>query len=119
MARAALEQQQRITDFGELVDALISFGEDHGDLAQWEMLFKSVLLNWGFNAIACNALFEQGREGYNWVKLHQSDAERNLSVDVRKLQFWQEVYYASDRMSIDRLMRCHWLYNAITWGRNG
>lgn len=82
--------------------------ESTGD---WELLFKQQLKLWGFNRVAQDSLFRWGRNGHNWDKLHQGKEEEGYTSDEWLKLFFDEVHYCSDRMNLDRLFRCHWLYN--------
>lgn len=93
------------------IDKLIHFSNHSKNLHLWENLFKEVLKNWGFNKTAQDKLFEWGKYGHNWEKLHENSIEEDMPANEVLNQFFGEVDYCSDRMSLDRLFRCHWLYN--------
>lgn len=94
-----------------IIDKLIHFSIHSKNLHLWEGLFKEVLKNWGFDKNAQNTLFEWGNHGHNWTKLHENDSEKSMPANEVLESFFAEVDYCSDRMSMDRLFRCHWLYN--------
>ena len=49
--------------------------------------------------------------GYgNWQKLWQTDEEKAASIQRYAHMLIGEVFYASDRMSWDRLLRINWTY---------
>ena len=79
---------------------------------QWKLLFKWYLQRRGFNIIAIDQLFAWGNGGYNWKELW-GDKDETLDLEERIHNFIGELYYCSDRMSLDRLFRCHWLFNHI------
>lgn len=78
---------------------------------KWEQLYKKQLFQWEFNGKATNDLFEWGENGHNWSKLHTTDKEDEKFCINWLDDFLYELEYCSDRMSLDRLFRCHWLYN--------
>lgn len=78
---------------------------------RWEQLYKKQLIQWEFNKKATNDLFEWGENGHNWSKLHTTDEEDKKSCINWLDDFSYELDYCCDRMSLDRLFRCHWLYN--------
>jgi hypothetical protein len=96
----------------DTVDKLCKFSDKRKNIKNWKNLFSEVLSNWGFTEPSISKLFEWGAEyGHNWEKLHPSQEEELQSSTEILEDFWNEVSYCSDRMSIDRLFRCHWLYN--------
>lgn len=96
----------------DTADKLIRFSSNRKNIKRWKNLFSEVLSNWGFEENAISKLFEWGAEyGHNWEKLHPSSEEESKTSEEILDKFWGEVYYCSDRMSLDRLFRCHWLYN--------
>ena len=97
----------------DLVDDMITFASDELPITQWESLFKRQLSNWGFNKIAQDSLFRWGECGYNWKRLHLSEEEQRCTKEQWLDIFYCEVFYCSDRMSLDRLFRCHWLYSNL------
>jgi hypothetical protein len=106
------EEFIRLSDFIELITKnTITINIVNKIKVEWEELFKLQLKEWGFNDIASNELFEWGNRGHNWDRLHSTEEEDKLSISECLLQFSGEIYYCSDRMSLDRLFRCHWLYN--------
>jgi hypothetical protein len=48
----------------------------------------------------------------NWERLHITDEERCLPPEYWLEELRSDVFYCSDRWSLDRLTRCHWLYRA-------
>jgi hypothetical protein len=100
-----------MVQYSTLVDDMIDFAVDCKPVEQWKDLFCRQLKQWGFNDKATDALFLWGTEGHNWNKLHPSDNDLQVPANEILGSFYGEVSYCSDRMSIDRLFRCHWLYN--------
>lgn len=78
---------------------------------RWEELYKKQLFQWQFNKKAANDLFEWGENGHNWSKLHTTEEEDEKTYIDWLHDFLYELEYCCDRMSLDRLFRCHWLYN--------
>lgn len=75
----------------------------------WHLIFQEVAKTLGFDSVAIDILWDNLVVG-NWERLHATDEERALSeADVLKA-FKSDVFYCSDRWSLDRLTRCHWLY---------
>lgn len=75
----------------------------------WHRTFCCVAKYLGFNRATRRILWEELVVG-NWSRLHLSyDEGLNTSDDwLRDLR--EDVFYCSDRWSLDRLTRCHWLY---------
>ena len=46
----------------------------------------------------------------NWNHLWMTDDEKKKPVNEWLNDFMADVFYCSDRWSLDRLMRCHWMY---------
>jgi hypothetical protein len=46
----------------------------------------------------------------NWKRLHLTPAEEEKTEAEWLNEFRWDVLYCSDRFSLDRLMRCHWLF---------
>lgn len=75
----------------------------------WHRTFFCVAKYLGFNRATRRILWEELVAG-NWSRLHLSyDEGLNTSDDWLKDFCW-DVVYCSDRWSLDRLTRCHWLY---------
>lgn len=95
----------------DIVDKLCEFSSNRQDIHLWESLFKEVLRKWGISKKSADLLFKWGEYGYNWEKLWENEEEKNMTSSKMLDKFYSEVEYCSDRMSYDRLFRCHWLYN--------
>ena len=79
--------------------------------SEWKRLFKLQLSEYGFNNIAITELFVWGNNGHNWNKLHTNVEEEKKNVIEWLGKMAGEIYYCCDKMSLDRLFRCHWLFN--------
>lgn len=83
-------------------------------VCEWQKVFNECLYAIGIkDKESANTLFEWGKEGHNWRKLHLNEDEENWSTRDTMIHFVSELEYCSDRMSLDRLFRCHWLYNTM------
>lgn len=74
------------------------------DIDQWKLICNTYLKHNGWNLKARRDFFTWGEYGFNNEKL-QDDA----TID----EFYAEVHYASDRMTLDRLFRCHVMYRNL------
>ena len=77
----------------------------------WHLAFSSVLCEFGFPYKCIELLWDELVVG-NWERLHMTDAERERTAAEWLEQLRPEVFYCSDRWTIDRLTRCHWLFRA-------
>jgi len=123
-----------VSAFSAVVDAC---SEDNPNIEKvfrlWEKAFSRWLRLMGFGIRSRKALFGWGRDGFpqalfiglsgtentlqsfrlwghNWEKLHPTETEKEMSFEERLDDFSSNVCYASDRMSLDRLFRCHWRF---------
>lgn len=80
----------------------------------WHRTFSCVAKYLGFNKATRKVLWEELVCG-NWERLHTTEEEDKLTPEewLEKLRY--EVFYCSDRWSLDRLTRCHWLYRQYEW----
>jgi len=101
---------ERIRKF-DTVSAYIHVAKHKSDLKYWKPLYLIQLQQWGFGLSGASVMFNWGESGHNWKKLHPDEAEEKASPELVLNWFYSEVEYCSDRMSLDRLFRCHWLYN--------
>jgi hypothetical protein len=76
---------------------------------KWNEYMKFILHEWGFNQTAIQHLIKWGDGGHNWRLLHWDDKK---PYQEYLEEFVYEIAYCSDRMTLDRLFRCHWLLNA-------
>ena len=76
---------------------------------RWHQAFNCVLAYFDVPKKARGFFWEELVVG-NWDRLHQTEEEKKLkAADWAEKLRW-EVFYCSDRWSVDRLCRCHWLY---------
>ena len=75
----------------------------------WHDTFNTILKSFNFNRKARNYMWEELVRG-NWKHLHLTDEEQSYSSYYWLDQLASEVWYCSDRWSLDRLTRCHWLF---------
>ena len=75
----------------------------------WRQAFESVLIRERFTRRAIDYMWDNLAQG-NWERMHRTDEERRLSPDEWLGRFRDDVWYCSDRWSLDRLTRCHWLW---------
>jgi hypothetical protein len=80
---------------------------------RWKELFCRQLKVWGWNGKAQEDLFGFGQYGHNWEKLHPTKKEEKKSAADWLIDFSSELHYCSDRMGLDRLLRCHWRFNQV------
>ena len=80
----------------------------------WHRTFSCVAKHLGFNRSARRILWNDLVQG-NWKRLHATDEEEQKTPDEWLDELRWEVYYCSDRWSLDRLTRCHWLYRQYRW----
>ena len=87
-------------------------------MKEWKIILRQQLLNfgWKFNKTILNDLYEWGSNGYNWTRLHSNKYDYYDTIKKYISKFSGELEYCSDRMSIDRLFRCHWEYNNLLEG---
>lgn len=80
----------------------------------WKKAFECISEHLGFDKKSTKILFEWGNGGYNWEQLH-FDKTKYKSYSFSQLinLLDSEATYCSDRMSLDRLFRCHWIFNEI------
>lgn len=87
-------------------------------MKEWKIILKQQLLNfgWKFNNTLLDDIYRWGSNGYNWTKLHSKKKDEYKTIQTYIKHFSGELEYCSDRMSIDRLFRCHWEYNNLLEG---
>lgn len=81
----------------------------YGVESRWHEIFSHVCRILGFNKSATKILWNELAYG-NWKHLHETDEERSKSAEEWLDDFSSDVFYCSDRWSLDRLMRCHWQF---------
>ena len=87
-------------------------------LLRWETVSTRMFAEWGWNATAINDLVVEwgnGKAWFNWNKLHPPDIKNLAQQDVldKMRDFASELMYCSDRMCLNRWMRCHVLMNHL------
>ena len=98
-----------VDDCGRLCAYIESKPTPNGVESRWHEIFSKVCRLLGFNKSAAKILWNQLAHG-NWEHLHETDEERNRSTDEWLDAFSSDVFYCSDRWTLDRLMRCHWQF---------
>ena len=73
----------------------------------WKEIFFHVCDQLGINRKSANVLFDELACG-NWSHLHHTDEEKKLTQSDWFESFMYDLFYCSDRWSLDRLTRCHW-----------
>lgn len=82
----------------------------------WYETFDSIAKYLGFNKKSRKILWGNLVVG-NWKKLHKSYREKSFTPEDWLSQLMLEVYYCSDRWSLDYLSRCHWAYRQWQYSR--
>lgn len=78
-------------------------------MEDWHKCFKTICWSFGINKHDANFLFENLIQ-FNWKKLHPNDYEEEQQAEHWIEKLASDVFYCSDRWSMDRLMRNHWRY---------
>lgn len=76
---------------------------------RWKSVFFFITKRMGFNKEGRRYLWDNLVQG-NWEHIHQSEEERLWSREKWLEEFYLDLWYCSDRMSLDRLTRLHWQY---------
>ena len=76
---------------------------------EWHAIFNDVCYGIGFSDKNTNMLWTELVNG-NWKHLQKSNKEEENTPADWFDSFCRDVFYCSDRWSLDRLMRCHWLH---------
>jgi len=105
------EQKALLEDLEEkktllLIDDLIDWAakENPTEVDQWLKFCGKILISWGWDKSAIRDYLEWGKYGFNNEMLH---------FETQISEFYSEVLYCSDRMSMDRLFRCHSFYRNL------
>ncbi len=87
-------------------------GDFESILALWEKCFCAYLKSTiGLSKKGGKKLFRDFRME-NWKALHLENTDYANETKAELIESFQcECIYISDRMSFDRLFRCHWLFN--------
>ena len=75
----------------------------------WRQAFEAVLIRERFTRRAIDYMWDNLVQG-NWEHLWQTEEEKKRTAKDWLEWFCNDVWYCSDRWSLDRLMRCHWLW---------
>lgn len=75
----------------------------------WHRAFSCVAKYLGFGRKERGVLWNELVAG-NWKRLHQTEDEENWTPEMWLDALYWQVMYCSDRWSLDRLTRCHWLW---------
>lgn len=99
--------------YTDCMDFFVKYEKQHNNAQavtdDWRKVFVSVCKHLGINRKSANVLFEDMCFG-NWDHLHKTDEEREFTADIWFEKFIYDMFYCSDRWSVDRLMRCHWYF---------
>ena len=93
----------------DFLDTVIDWAveEDGTKVDMWLGFAAEYLKMWGWNEKAIQDFLGWGEDGFNNDILH-------FETDISDL--FDEVHYGSDRMSLDRLFRCHVKYRTLKKG---
>lgn len=91
----------------------MDFCNDKSDMVEicsaWHSIFYDVCYLLDINKRGADTLWNFG-EDCNWQHLWISDKEKQMSLNDWYNFFKSEVFYCSDRWSIERLLRTHWSF---------
>lgn len=77
--------------------------------ASWHKIFNNACLYLGINRRSANVLWSDMCYG-NWKHLHRTEEEEKKTESQWFDDFINDMFYCSDRWSVDRLMRVHWMF---------
>lgn len=77
----------------------------------WYNVFNSALKYMGFPRHARQSMWE-GLVCGNWKRLHLTNDELEITSKHWLEELAWDVRYCSDRWTLDRIARCHWMYRA-------
>ena len=75
----------------------------------WRQAFEAVLIAQRFTRRAIDWMWEELAVGC-WKRLWPTDEEKERTAGEWLREFAGDVFYCSDRWSLDRLARCHWAW---------
>ena len=75
----------------------------------WRKCFVASADVLGISRKSANVLYHGFGQG-NWEHLHLFDEERGYSLDKWASDFAYDLFYCSDRWSVERMLRVHWLF---------
>ncbi len=90
----------------DLIDDVIDWAHeaDPKDIKRWEYFMDQYLIKMDWETKARQEFIKMGDDGFNYKLLH---------IETPVEDFYSDVDYCSDRMHIDRLLRCHIQYRTI------
>ena len=99
-----------VYDISMEVCGAIKNGSENDIESAWYQAFDAILASFG----VCNRtdFFWNSLVAGNWKRLHLTADEEEVTKAEWLDKFYWEISYCSDRWSLDRLCRCHWLYRA-------
>lgn len=88
-----------LSQYEKLTDEDIEFG--------WSRIFSAVYVHLGGSYKDSKFLFDNLFDTGNWSHLQMNEAEKSRDMQQFVDDFRYDVFYCSDRWSLDRLARCH------------
>lgn len=82
-------------------------------IAMYPEVFRAMCsYNFKLNKQTIDDMFESLAHG-NWSHFWETDEDKKKNIDELCEELRSEVFYISDRMSWDRLIRTHWIWQRI------
>lgn len=82
-------------------------------IAMYPEVFRAMCsYNFKLNKQTIDDMFESLAYG-NWNRFWETDEDKKKNIDELCEELRSEVFYISDRMSWDRLIRTHWIWQRI------
>ena len=96
-------------EFDDFIDEVEEWAnkKDPDTVNKWEEYARKYMENWEWNDKSISDFIKWGKYGFNNKLLRKYNSFES---------FYNEVEYSSDRMSIDRLFRCHVKYITLFKG---
>jgi len=105
-----IRKRYRINKIDKFIKGLSNSTDFNQTMNIWFWFFKYTLKRDGFNNKSIKELFYHW-EMANWKAMHQENTEYKGKTKEELFDFFVgDAAYCSDRMSYDRLFRCHWLF---------
>lgn len=79
-----------------------------------KMMRKVLRHEFGLSKSAAKEFVDTACEG-NWLKLHETDVEKDADSELYARMILDDVHYCSDRWGYDRVLRIQWLYRRLVW----
>jgi hypothetical protein len=80
---------------------------------EWKKTFRKIMKKaYGFNRKSSNAMFEWVGYNHNWEKLWYDDS---VSWESDRESFYYDLGYISDRLSMDRILRVHYMFGSALY----